>query len=146
MVNGSSGLSAHLRFVWRVALFFMKSGKALNATYAGFVTILTIGAGYFVQLHKQTWQIVVTVILCLAGIGAATFAMMQLSQGGGSATLRWFGGFATDAAAESAADVFFSALIFWFAVFLAAELGISLGAQGGALAKYLPGQWSGKTA
>lgn len=119
--------------IWVFALWFMKKGAALNATFATLLTLLGVAVTAVSDVYKRTVQLTVLTLLCAVGICACIYLMVKLDSPEALATLRYFGGFADDGAAESAVNWAFGSLMGWFVVFLAAQLGISSLAASGAI-------------
>ena len=119
--------------VWVFALWFMQKGAALNAIFATLLTLLGVAVTVVSDVYKRTAQLAILTSLCVIGILACIYLMVKLDTEENLATLRYFGGFATDAAAESAINWAFGSLMGWFVVFLGAQLGISSLATSGAI-------------
>lgn len=119
--------------LWAFALWFMKNGAALNATFASLLTLLSVAITSLSDTYKKAAQLAVLAVLCLVGICASIYLMVKLDEPEHLATLRLFGGFADDAAARSAVNWAFGFLMGWFVAFLGIQLGISSVATNGAL-------------
>ncbi|UIP07902.1 hypothetical protein LY632_05760 [Erythrobacter sp. SDW2] len=134
LVPAGTGEDVGLSRLWRSAAFFMRNGALATTVFAAFLTVVSVAVAKVTEVHSRQWEIAAISILCLTGIGAATMAMIEVSQPAvGDQTspvvlLDYYGEFGPVSAevSERWVNSFFGSLIGWFGGFLAAVLGISL--------------------
>lgn len=131
---GSSG-DVRLTPLWRSATFFMKNGVLANTIFASFLSLVSILVTTVSKVYKRTPEVAIISVLCLIGIAAATFAMIEVCRPSASdkepspiALLDLYGDFGriSEDIATDWVQAFFGGLIGWFTIFLATVLGIRL--------------------
>lgn len=128
-----------LPFVWSAAVWIMGQGTALNAIFATLFAVVAAGTSAIGQVYKRRGQLFAMALLCLAGVAAASVAMMKVSQPDNLATIIWFGNMEEDVAVRSVAWLF-GGLIGWFSAFLGAQLGCASISPSGAIRQLFGGK------
>jgi hypothetical protein len=104
--------------VWIVTLWCIKQGAALKVLFAALLVVISAAVAAVGRVVERLLHLLLLCFLCLAGIVASTWVMIQLSDPQALATLRWFSDFQTDAEVNTAVTWLFGALIGWFGGFM----------------------------
>lgn len=124
-----------LTTAWMIAAYFIKNGALVNSLFGIFLAVLSTAVTVVADIYTRKRDIAIITILCVIGIAAATFALIQVSGGTALAELTYYGELAAEppATVEGMIRGFFGGLIGWFGTFLAAVLGLSLVLDNGVL-------------
>lgn len=126
-----------LLLAWSIALWFVELGTSVKVLFAGVIAVITSGMAAAGEFYKNTRQIALIAVLCLAGIGLCVVMMVLLGDGSRGEILRYFSKYETLPEIESAADAFLWSVLGWFTLFLLSQLGISAVKQGGVVRNLL---------
>ena len=104
--------------IWVVTLWCINQGAALKVLFAALLVVISAAVAAVGRVVEQVLHLLLLCFLCLAGIVASAWVMIQLSDPRALATLRWFSDFQADAEVNTAVTWLFGALIGWFGGFM----------------------------
>lgn len=136
-------IDTELRFPWRIGAFFIELGTGINLLLGGFIFIISTATGWITETFKKKWQLAGVVILCLLGILASLYVLIDTNDEA-IAQLRFFGNLydgSEDAKAleetRTGLNWLCGELIAAFTFFLGSRLGIERAESGGPVRRKL---------
>jgi hypothetical protein len=123
-----------LFFIWRSLLWFASEGDLTGRIFAGLVALAGVCIQALAKLHRSVLSVVLIAAACLVGIIACVTVMVVTGEADGPVvrSLRAAVG-GDEAQLRGAIQLFMGALAVWFVGFLAAQLGISILKENGAV-------------